>query len=332
MKNLILKIFENAGEKLAFQKEEKTENKHIYYFNYESFKSLNKLNLIIKSLREAVKPYKINYDINNNLILKIEIVNNFKQIYYLSSYIKDAPKNQNYLLLGINENGAPVYERIENIKSLLIAGSSGSGKSSAIHSLILSGLLLNNHLYFYLIDLKATELNIYNNLIKSNRICEHVANDEKSALKIIIKFYLLIKKRFKKMMRAGLRFSDEAPAVLVIDEYAQLFNDNKTKKIINNYIAKIGALGRASNCYLILATQHPTNENINNTIRANLQSRCALRCLSPQQSNNIINSTEATKLNAPGEAIIRIDGKQPQKIKTCFVSDKFLNAVIKANS
>ncbi len=213
----IKKIFENAGESLAFIKNETTEAKKIFYFYYKDFKSINKLNLIIKSLKAVLNSFYIEYDINNDFILKIEVKSQLN-ITTFESILKKVPKNKNYLLFGIDENGAPVYESLKKIKSLLIAGSSGSGKSSLIHSLILSGLLLNNHLYFYLIDLKAVEFNLYNKLLNTNRICEHVANDEKSALKIIIKFYLLIQKRYKKMMRAGLRESNETPAVLVVDE------------------------------------------------------------------------------------------------------------------
>lgn len=333
MINNIIKLFANAGEEIKLQNKEQNQNEIILFFNYPGFKSLNKLNLLIKSLKALYSDFIIDYDINNDFILKIAIKGNFKAVYYFENYIKQGAKNKGLLLLGIDENGAPVFESIFNIKSLLIAGSSGSGKSSALHSLILSGLLLNKNIYFYMVDLKAVEFQRYNILLKSNRLIERVATDEKKALEIIVKFYCLIKNRFKQMTRNGARVCEDAPAVLVIDEYAQLFHDSKSKKVINDYISKIGALGRACNCFLFLATQHPTNENINNTIRANLQSRLALKCLSPQQSSNIIGNSEAVKLKGKGEALLHLDSSPDiKRIKCVFVSNELLEQFLKVNS
>ena len=134
------------------------------------------------------------------------------------------------------------------------------------------------------------------------------------------------------MQRKKQRQSEEPPIILIIDEYAQLFNNNKEKKVINDYISKCGAIGRACNCYLILATQHPTNENINNSIRANLQSRVALKCANSQQSKNILNKTGAENLTQAGDLICWIDGCEPVKLKACFISDNLLNKIEKLNN
>lgn len=330
MYNLIIEFFKSQNQIIIFLNDEKKLNSNIYYFKYLNYKSINKLNLIIKSLKSLLNKNIIaSFE---NLILKLEIESNNNSILYFENYFQSIPKNQNCIFLGVNNENTPIYEKIENIKSLLIGGSSGSGKSNLIHQIILSGLLNNKELYFLMIDLKATELTRYNIFVKNKRLIKPVANDFKTALKTIIYFYIIIKKRFKKMIRTGQQQSNESPIILIIDEYAQLFNNSKEKKIINNYISKIGAIGRASNCYLILATQHPTNENINNTIRSNLQSRICLKVQSIQQSNNILNNTLAIELNQPGQSIIHIDGKSPQRLQSSFISNNFLNRFIKINS
>ncbi len=329
MNNTIINFFNDAGADLHFIKSEKKLNSIIYYYKYINYKSINKLNLIIKSLSAYL---------NNNIIasfenelLKIEIESNNNKILYFENYLNLLPKNQNKILIGINSENQPVTESIYNIKSLLIGGSSGSGKSNLLHNLILSSLLLNNDIYYFMIDLKAVELTRYNFLLKLNRLIKPIATDTKQALNIIIMFYSIIKKRYKQMKKNNIRRTTEKPILLIIDEYAQLFNNNKEKKIINNLISKIGALGRACNCYLILATQHPTNENLNNTIRANLQSRIGLKAQSPQQSKNIINMLGLEKIKNAGDCIVWIDGKSPQRLKVPFISDSLLNRIESLN-
>lgn len=330
MNNAIIKFFNDAGAILQYIKTEKKLNSIIYYYKYINYTSINKLNLIIKSLRAF-----LNCDIIasfENELLKIEIESNENKILYFENYIQKIEKNKNLLLLGINNENKPVTETIYNIKSLLIGGSSGSGKSNLLHNLILSSLLLNQNIYYFMIDLKAVELTQYNYLLKLNRLIKPVATNQKDALNIIILFYSIIKKRYKIMQKNNIRKSLENPIILIIDEYAQLFNNNKDKKIINNLIAKIGAVGRACNCYLFLATQHPTNENLNNTIRANLQSRLGLKAQSPQQSKNIINMLGLEKIKNAGDCIVWIDGKSPQRLKVPFVSDSLLNKIESLNN
>ena len=131
------------------------------------------------------------------------------------------------------------------------------------------------------------------------------------------------------MMQKQQQTSTEPPALLVIDEYAALFNTTKEKNIINNKISYISSIGRAANCFLILTTQHPTNSNINNTIRSNLQSRAALKCETIQQSKNIINTTEATQIKQIGSYLFKTESSpQIEKIKACFITNEFLLKVL----
>ena len=145
-------------------------------------------------------------------------------------------------------------------------------------------------------------------------------------------FINLIKQRFKTMQKQKQQTTTEPPAVLVIDEYAALFNTTKEKKIINSKIQYITSIGRAARCYCILTTQHPTNQNINNTIRSNLQTRIALHCESIQQSKNIIDTTEATKITPPGELIIKEEKETKENLKTCFISSELLKNILKASN
>lgn len=330
MINTICNFFNELGVDLTPIQSKQNYNSVVYYFNMLDLSKINKIKTIINGLKIYLNNNNILYCFENEM-LKIEIANKTNKIIYFENHFKNIPKNQNYIFLGVTNENEDKFEKIEKIKSLLIGGSSGSGKSNLLHQIILSILLNNDNIYLLTIDLKATELTQYDKL-KNNRFIRKCATNQKEALRTIILFYTIIQKRFKSMKRKGERLSNENPIVLIIDEYAQLFNNNKEKKLINNYIAKIGAIGRACNCYLILATQHPTNENITNTIRANIQSRIALKCQNVQQSKNIINQTGAEKIQNAGDMILWIDGQMPQNLKSCLVSDNLLNQFKKVNS
>lgn len=325
--DIILELFTNNKQDLTYIKSDVDSFNINYYYLYEDYKSKNKLDLIIKSLAVLLNN-KVEYTFETPQILKISIRNQ-NTTFMFDNFIFDVPLTDgNYnILLGVDPNGNTYYEKLTNIKSLLIGGSSGSGKSNVLHQIILSYIFNSKTKYLYLIDMKANELVRYNYLTKSKILPRPVAYDFESALKIIVIFKNLIKKRYKQMQRQKLRTSNEPPVVLVIDEYAQLFTNSKQKKIINELISSCAALGRAANCFLILATQHPTNENLTASIRANMQSRIVLKCMTPQQSSNLLGSTEATSLQFPGDSIIHIDGKRPVKVKTTFVSDEVLHEI-----
>lgn len=327
--NLIKQTFILNGLNLDIKGVQKAPFNITIISNLKNLKSINKLNLIIKTL-EKILNTNIKYNFNeSNIILYIEsneniIINNFN--YILKKGMETNPKNKNndLIFLGIDKTtNAPIFENLNNTKSILVGGTSGCGKSILLHNIILSYLLLNKENYLFLIDPKFTEFNFYNKRILKNRLVLESGNSFQDYIKILSFLENVLKSRFKDMQKKQIQKSAESPILLVVDEYAQLFQNIKEKKIINNYIMKLSSLGRACNIFLILATQHPTNENINNTIRANLQTRIALKCENIQQSKNIIDTTEATKIINPGEAIAKIDGKINKfYIKSCMISNE----------
>lgn len=302
----------------------------------QGLKSINKLNLIIKTL-EKILNTNIKYNFNeNNIILYIEsheniIINNFDYILKKGMETNPESKNNDLIFLGIDKTtNAPIFETLNNTKSILIGGTSGCGKSILLHNIILSYLILNKENYLFLIDPKFTEFSFYNKRILKNRLVLESGNNFNDYIKILSFLENVLKSRFQTMKKKQIQKSTESPILLVVDEYAQLFQNIKEKKIINNYIMKLSSLGRACNIFLILATQHPTNENINNTIRANLQSRIALKCENIQQSKNIIDTTEATRIANAGEGVLKIDGKINKFfIKSCMLSSESIKKYLK---
>lgn len=323
----IYNIFKNNNFVIeSIEKHAETKFYKNYNIKISNLKNINKIKSCI-ILLESILNTNIIYNFENDFLLlhlekKENIIYNILDFKNAIQQAQQQPEKDCKVFLGFDKSsGAPVFEVMDNIKSLLIGGASGFGKSSFIHNIILSYLLLNKQSYLFLIDPKKTELNFYNKKTLKNRLIIETGYNYNDFIKILKSYYNLIESRFKIMNKQQQRKSDAAPVLLVVDEFSILYTNNKEKNEILKYINKIAAVGRAANCYMILTTQHATNANINNTIRSNLQSRAAFKCENIQQSKNIIESCDAVKLKKPGEAIIKIDGKPQTEIKTAFLNE-----------
>ena len=174
---------------------------------------------------------------------------------------------------------------------LLIAGTTGSGKSVLINSLIYTALYKSpNRCRFVLIDPKRVELVDYKSLPHTISYSSEIP-DILKALQYSIE---LMEKRYKKMQRQRIKKSNAANIYIIIDEYADLII--QAKKEIERYIIRLSQLGRAANIHLILATQRPTRDVVTGAIKVNLDSRVALRCSTAQDSRNILDAKGAETL------------------------------------
>lgn len=174
---------------------------------------------------------------------------------------------------------------------LLIAGSTGSGKSVLINSLIYTALYQSpNRCRFVLIDPKRVELIDY-------RLLPHTiayASEPPNIAAALAGCVDLMEQRFKIMQRQHTKESTEADIFIIIDEFADLMTTQKRETM--PLIIRLAQLGRAANMHLIIATQRPTRDIINGQIKVNIDSRIALRCPTGQDSRNIINVKGAETL------------------------------------
>lgn len=170
---------------------------------------------------------------------------------------------------------------------LLIAGSSGSGKSVTLHALILSAMEQGYKLA--LVDPKRVELSFYKNI---NNLLLPIAKTAEQAENTIQNIYDLMESRYKKMDRLEQRQSDETPILLVIDEFAEMIEQNK--KLMQT-IERIASLGRACNIHLILSTQYPIVKYVSNAIKSN-SARLCFRCKSKMQYRIILEHVPENKI------------------------------------
>ena len=182
---------------------------------------------------------------------------------------------------------------------LLIAGSTGSGKSVLINSLIYAALYrCPGTLQLVLIDPKRVELKDYTTLPH----CIKYASEPHQITATLAGCVELMEARYKRFI-AGQKRSTEPHIYIIIDEFADLIQT--ADKAAENHITRLARLGRAANMHLMLATQSPSRQVITAPIKSNLTSRVALRCEEAIESRQVINSKGAEALPAVGYGLYR---------------------------
>lgn len=238
-----------------------------------------------------------------------------------------ATKDVGTMLMGIDMQSQTIYRNIQDTKSILIAGSSGGGKSVYMNNLILS--LLDNEnksgVDLYMVDLKQTELTIYDGILGVSS----VATTFESAIETLESLKSEIARRYEIMKEQHSHkatINDFPIKVCFIDEYAMLTAIDQDK--VDNLVAHIASVGRACNVYLVIATQHPRSDVISNLIKANIQSRVCLRTLNTAQSVSIIGNGEGINLLGRGDALMQIDGELITHIQGCNITESDYQAIL----
>lgn len=228
------------------------------------------------------------------------------------------------IFIGIDEDGEPVVKNLKQTKSILIAGSTGGGKSVALSSMIMSLARSSvQAVHMVLIDLKKVEFSLYEDL---PHLITPPISDPQEAVNMLENILSEISRRYSKMeqmRRRSMSFEEMNALVVFIDEYAELATSGTVnKKQVENLISRIAATGRACNVFLVVSTQHPVKEIISNAIKVNLPSKIGLRTANTAQSVTILGSRDCCDLLGKGDAIISVDGEQPQRVQVPYLSDE----------
>ena len=228
------------------------------------------------------------------------------------------------MFIGIDEDGEPVVKNLKQTKSMLVAGSTGGGKSVALSSIIMSLARSSvQAVHMVLIDLKKVEFSLYEDL---PHLITPPISEPSEAVEMLRNVLSEINRRYsqmEKMHRRSMSFDEMNALVIFIDEYAELATSGTVnKRELETLVSRIAATGRACNVYLVISTQHPVKDIISNTIKVNLPSKIGLRTANSAQSVTIIGSRECCDLLGKGDAIISIDGEQPQRVQVPYLSDE----------
>jgi len=204
---------------------------------------------------------------------------------------------------GVDEFGSEMIHDLNQMPNLLVAGTTGSGKSMFLHSIFLS--VAANNADIYLIDPKGVEFDQYREL----SCISAFASDLLGAKKILSNLYTRMENIFSILQKVGARNLAEynnlvrekiKPSVLIIDEWADLVLQDKS---IQNDLCLIAQKGRAAGVSIVLATQRPSASIISGPIKANFPARVAMRVASLVDSRVILDSSGAEKLAKVGSGI-----------------------------
>ena len=267
----------------------------------------------------------------------IELPNSTRENVYLSEILSnnDFTKKDIRLpiALGKNISGIPVVGDLASMPHLLIAGTTGSGKSVCINTIILS--LLYRHApdkcKFILIDPKMLELSTYEGI--PHLLCP-VITEAKKAASVLGWVVKEMENRYRLMTKEGVRNIDSYNAkhalampyiVVVVDEMSDLML--VAGKEIENYIQKLSQMARAAGIHIIMATQRPSVDVITGTIKANFPTRISFQVTSKIDSRTILGEQGAEQLLGKGDMLYMSSANRIVRIHAPFVSDNEIEKV-----
>tara|TARA_B100001173_G_scaffold53591_1_gene44313 strand:- start:3882 stop:5978 length:2097 start_codon:yes stop_codon:yes gene_type:complete len=261
----------------------------------------------------------------------IELPNTYTENVYLSEIVSSnsfsGKQAKLPIALGKNISGLAVVGDLTSMPHLLIAGTTGSGKSVCINTIILS--LLYKHgpdkCKFILIDPKMLELSAYEGI--PHLLCP-VITEAKKAASVLGWVVKEMESRYKLMTRVGVKNIDGYNSknkismpyiVVIVDEMSDLML--VAGKEIENYIQKLSQMARAAGIHIIMATQRPSVDVITGTIKANFPTRVSFQVSSKIDSRTILGEQGAEQLLGKGDMLYMTSANKMIRIHGPFVSE-----------
>ena len=256
-------------------------------------------------------------------------------------------KSKSSFAVGKDIGGNCIVGNIAKLPHMLIAGTTGSGKSVCMNSIIISLLYKASpdDVKLIMVDPKMVELGIYNGI---PHLLIPVVTDPKKAAGSLQWAVSEMMRRYKSMSDAGVRDLESynsimesqegegkklPQVVVIIDELADLML--VAAKEVEESICRIAQMGRAAGIHLVIATQRPSADVITGLMKANIPSRIAFAVASAMESRIILDTQGAEKLVGKGDMLYApIGNGKPKRVQGCFVSDPEVEAVanyVKAN-
>ena len=293
------------------------------------------LSLGAPSVRIAPVPGKISVvgiEVPNRAVTTVSL----REVIDSSEFAKS--KSKSSFSVGKDIGGNCIVGNIAKMPHMLIAGTTGSGKSVCMNSLIISLLYKSSpeDVKLIMVDPKMVELANYNGI---PHLMIPVVTDPKKAAGALQWAVTEMMRRYKTMSDAGVRdlesfnsimMAEEGEKVpqlvVIIDELADLML--VAAKEVEDSICRIAQMGRAAGIHLVIATQRPSADVITGLMKANIPSRIAFAVASAMESRIILDTQGAEKLVGRGDMLYAPIGTgKPQRVQGCFVSDAEVVAV-----
>ena len=258
-----------------------------------------------------------------------------KEILESSEYQKMAASSKLAMALGKDISGRAVVTDLGDMPHLLIAGTTGSGKTVCVNSLIMS-MIYNatpEELKFLMVDPKMVELAIYNGL--PHLLCPVVTDAKKvsGALGWVVsemeaRYKMLAKMTVRNIQAFNQKSEEKLPyIVVIIDELADLMMI--AQEDIENAITRLAQLSRAVGIHMILATQRPSVDVVTGVIKANFPARISFKVASKVDSRTVLDMNGADKLLGKGDMLFLEPGSpKPIRAQGTFLTDPEIEKVV----
>ena len=270
----------------------------------------------------------------------IEVPNRNRQMVYLPDVLAAAGPGPLQVAIGEDVEGHAIVHDLAKMPHVLIAGTTGSGKSVCTNSLIISLLYkaTPDEVRLIMVDPKMVELGIYNGI---PHLLIPVVTDPKKAAGALQWAVTEMMKRYRTFAEVGVRdlaaynalaartegMTKMPQIVVVIDELADLML--VAAKEVEESICRVAQMGRASGMHLIIATQRPSADVITGLMKANIPSRIAFAVASSLESRIILDTTGAEKLVGRGDMLyFPLGSGKPTRVQGCLISDQEVAAVV----
>jgi DNA segregation ATPase FtsK/SpoIIIE, S-DNA-T family len=290
------------------------------------------------ALALAASSLRMELPIPGKALVGLEIPNNTKAIVRIREILGNAAFTEHEskvaFALGRDVAGSPIVTDLARMPHLLVAGATGSGKSVAINSILLSFLFRSspNDVKMILIDPKRVELSLYNGV---PHLMTGVITDHEQAVNALKWSVGEMDRRYKLLQEVGKRnigefnssIGESSPVrklpylVVVIDELADLMS--VAQQDVEAAIVRLAQMARAVGIHLIVATQRPSVDVITGLIKANITTRIAFAVASQVDSRTILDMAGAEKLLGAGDMLYTSsDLPKPKRIQGTYVGEK----------
>lgn len=300
------------------------------------------------ALALATKDVRIEAPIPGKSLIGIEVPNSdIATVSFRELWEQSQTKAENFLEIPLGKavNGTARAFDLSKMPHLLVAGSTGSGKSVAVNGIIASILMKArpDQVKFMMVDPKMVELSVYNDI---PHLLIPVVTNPRKASKALQKVVDEMENRYELFAKVGVRniagfnakveeFNSRSEykqiplpfIVVIVDELADLMM--VASKEVEDAIIRLGQKARAAGIHMILATQRPSVDVISGLIKANVPSRVAFAVSSGTDSRTILDENGAEKLLGRGDMLFKpIDENHPVRLQGSFISDDDVERIV----